>query len=174
MLLKRCQILELITKKLWVLDLRRPSPELARVIANCDLHCPFSDHHYNEDKKSPLPHASAEDIVYDDSLLRRLQPSAYSNIPCPLSSCQHCLLQCGCVRQPVTVCEPCREHITQESDPWVSSKETLSQRRRNSPEPLSALSVQVSTCKQTRLMCCCLGLFEVWTLRKYGRNTGNK
>lgn len=31
----------------------------------------------------------------------------------------------------------------------------------NSPESLTALSVQMSSWKQTRLMCCCLGLWDV-------------
>lgn len=107
------------------LDLRRPPLGSTLVWANGNQHRSFSNCHYNEDKKLS-PNASPEDILQDDSHFGGPQHSVYSNILCPLSWCQLCLLWCGRMPWPVSA-----GSITQ--NPWVNTEEILSQRRQIYP-----------------------------------------
>lgn len=90
---------------------------------------------------------STEDIAPDDSYFQRLQHSVYANILCPLSSCQLCLLLCGCLPWLVTDREQCNYESM--SEPESESEET------DLLEPLTAPPARVSTAERIRLMCCC-------------------
>lgn len=81
--------------------------------------CLLSGHHCNEDQKLHTflyPSASAEDIIKDDSQLRKLPPSVCFNFLCPLSLCQFYCLWCGWCGQPF--CLLFREGNSSKGEQW--------------------------------------------------------